>query len=639
MLAIAGFLVASAVSANAQGLVPALRCTASSGVPPLLRAEGLTELTGDIILNCTGGDPAAPRLVNFQVFLNTNITSRLYGGAYTEAILMLDEPGVPRSTPAEPITPFCASPTVDQNLAGLPPALFPTSPASPACNPATAGATYQTGTYTAFRGQKPTGAENAVVWNNIPIVPPGTTGTRIVRITNIRADANFIGASTSFVPNQVFAFISASPANSLAIDNPQQTVGYVYGSLSVDLRNCQSSGSPSSSDFQTCVAQNVDQFNDPTDVSPQAAAQFGVRFRELFASAWKDRQPNVDDRADQAGTTGFQGGESGFVPPAGAAAAAWPSTVGIADSGTKLTVRFLNIPAGLRIFVAVRNYAALTGAPPALPPARAELVSTDPNATSTGTTPIAGTTGQILCNGISFNAVEVPLTGGTGAATWNIVSQDQGATEELVFPVAIAYAANTANNLPAVGQAQFSGQYSPAYPRSNTAATRMSETLPIPRFVDTASPSNFFRTNLCVTNLLFPFVTNQFGFDTGIAISNTSRDPFSGNRRQSGPCTMYYYGRLQNGDESIITQATDRAVDSGEHLAFTLGLGGTYGLTGNPGFQGYIIAQCSFQYAHGFAFITDGPIGAARVAEGYLAVVLDEPGLFRTGQTGEGRGN
>src|ERR1035438_10898311 len=29
-----------------------------------------------------------------------------------------------------------------------------------------------------------------------------------------------------------------------------------------------------------------------------------------------------------------------------------------------------------------------------------------------------------------------------------------------------------------------------------------------------------------VTRLLFPFVTNQFGFDTGIAISHISQDPF-----------------------------------------------------------------------------------------------------------------
>ena len=56
---------------------------------------------------------------------------------------------------------------------------------------------------------------------------------------------------------------------------------------------------------------------------------------------------------------------------------------------------------------------------------------------------------------------------------------------------------------------------------------------------------------------------------------------------------------------------------------------------GNPGFQGYIIAQCRFQYAHGFAFITDGPIGQARVAEGYLALVMDDGIVSRTGSRTE----
>jgi hypothetical protein len=51
--------------------------------------------------------------------------------------------------------------------------------------------------------------------------------------------------------------------------------------------------------------------------------------------------------------------------------------------------------------------------------------------------------------------------------------------------------------------------------------------------------------------------------------------------------------------------------------------GGSHGIAGMPGFQGYLIIQCGFRYAHGFAFITDGPAGAARVAEGYLGLVMD----------------
>jgi hypothetical protein len=58
-------------------------------------------------------------------------------------------------------------------------------------------------------------------------------------------------------------------------------------------------------------------------------------------------------------------------------------------------------------------------------------------------------------------------------------------------------------------------------------------------------------------------------------------------------------------------------------MAFVLSSGGSHGISPAPGFQGYLVIQCDFRYGHGFAFITDGPIGSARVAEGYLGLVLD----------------
>ena len=47
------------------------------------------------------------------------------------------------------------------------------------------------------------------------------------------------------------------------------------------------------------------------------------------------------------------------------------------------------------------------------------------------------------------------------------------------------------------------------------------------------------------TTLLFQFVTNSSGFDTGIAIANTSCDPFSAPGRSgppAGTCTLNFYG-------------------------------------------------------------------------------------------------
>ena len=49
-----------------------------------------------------------------------------------------------------------------------------------------------------------------------------------------------------------------------------------------------------------------------------------------------------------------------------------------------------------------------------------------------------------------------------------------------------------------------------------------SNALTIPRFADCSSARNIFVVNVCRTNLLFPFVTDQQGFDTGISIDKAS---------------------------------------------------------------------------------------------------------------------
>jgi hypothetical protein len=161
----------------------------------------------------------------------------------------------------------------------------------------------------------------------------------------------------------------------------------------------------------------------------------------------------------------------------------------------------------------------------------------------------------------------------------------------------------------------------------------------VPRFADSPTTANAFVVNPCSTNLLFPFVTNQAGFDTGIAIANTSQDPFSSANQNAGTCKLNYYGTLPNNAPLTTTnETTDRDVAAGATLTMVLSSGGGYGLKGNPNMQGYIIAQCNFRFAHGFAFITDGPIGQAKVAEGYLAIVLDGAHTVRGNDNGESQG-
>ncbi len=105
------------------------------------------------------------------------------------------------------------------------------------------------------------------------------------------------------------------------------------------------------------------------------------------------------------------------------------------------------------------------------------------------------------------------------------------------------------------------------------------------------------------TNLLYTFVTNTNGFDTGFSISNTSTDPF-GTTPQAGSCTLNFYGG------GAPPQISTGNVASGATYANTASIIA-------PGFQGYMIAVCNFSYAHGFAFISD--LGARNLAMGYLA--------------------
>jgi len=626
VLAIGAFLLGTATTASAQAIGGnPLRCDTNAGVPPVVRAEGHTELVGDIIIACTGGNPATPFLANFQLFLNTNVTSRILGGNHSEALLMIDEPAGPSGTP------LCASPSAASNAT-----------ASPGCNPAGATA-YQSGTYNTFRGQPAAAANStpnaAVVWAGIPVVPPGTNNIRTFRITNIRANAAGVPASTSLVPTQIFAFISISASQSLALNNPQQAVAFVLPGLQFDVRSC-TGGSPAAN-FVQCSPQNRDLFNNPSSSGP-FAAQLGLRFREGFQTAFKAR-------LDPTQVTSVPGvvynTESGFVRTD----VADLTGVGIADAATRVAARFTNVPAGTRIFVSTNSVQSSTNGDIGSPTAQAILVSTDANgaggsfASSGSIVPVGvASTTTLLCPGANnpnAAAAEVPLTAGAGMAVWEVTAANSANIDTLFFYMGVAFASNTGNNLPGLGQSSLTGSFAPFY-AANSNANAASSALPIPRFIDNARPNNGFRIDQCVTNLLFPFVTNQAGFDTGIAISNTSRDPFSGNsgRVQAGTCTINYYGATTGGPAPS-AQTTNADVAAGSTLAFVLSSGGGLGVTGTPNFQGYIIAQCRFQFAHGFAFITDGPIGQARVAEGYIALVMDSSIGSRTGSFSEVLGN
>jgi hypothetical protein len=131
----------------------------------------------------------------------------------------------------------------------------------------------------------------------------------------------------------------------------------------------------------------------------------------------------------------------------------------------------------------------------------------------------------------------------------------------------------------------------------------------------------------CVTNLLFPFSTNQVGFDTNIQISNTSLDklafPSGGAAAQSGTCTLTYY------PTDLTTQTSSAAGNQGTPSQFTTPIipaGGAYSFAQSTstfkGQSGYMFAVCRFLDAHGFSFVVNGTPTTGTISQGLLALVI-----------------
>ena len=132
----------------------------------------------------------------------------------------------------------------------------------------------------------------------------------------------------------------------------------------------------------------------------------------------------------------------------------------------------------------------------------------------------------------------------------------------------------------------------------------------------------------CTTNLLFPWVLNFANADTGIAISNTSADPY-GTIPQTGTCTVNLFPTDKTTNNGVSAGAavsiTTAAVQAGSVWRTSLSGSSTF-----TGLAGYIIAVCNFQYGHGFAFITDNFPNSPNAAQGYLALLIPDPRILQS---------
>jgi hypothetical protein len=616
-LAVVALAFGAASTANAQQ-VAAFSCVGNAGVPPIVRAEGLTELVGDLVLNCTGGTPTAagspvPQ-ANVQIFLNTNVTSRLVSDPWSEALLMIDEPTAAAQRYCS-VNGGCA-------ITGVGAAAGSDGFVDGVDYDETSG----TGSVPNVYQGRNAGA-NSIVWLGVPIDPPGTNATRVIRITNIRANANQLGVSSTLIPTQIVMFISVTGTTSVPINNPQQTVAFIQPGLSFSTRQAVNS-------YLQCVSFNSAAATDSSKALVNGMGTI-VRFAEGFASSFKRRNAAAYVDGDTSPTPVNQNvpgaiynTESGFLNQTPAivtgSSANGLAAAGLADHGTRLMARFANVPAGVVLYASLYPVSTCSDCGPSSRPAitsvrsatsstltMARLVTTDANGGGSFSR-VTGTNSSSFDGGAA--TAPIALNNGAGMATWEVLQADPLTSQTYEFGIGVSYVANTSNNLPGLGSATVAGSFAPL-----STVTTQSTGAPLPRFADTSSARTIFTISACTTNILFVFLTNQAGFDSGIAISNTSVDPF-GTAPQSGPCKLNYYGETTGGGAAPAAQ-TSAVVPAGKQLTAVLSTGGNYGIAATPGFQGYMIAQCQFQYAHGFAFISD--VGANRVSEAYTALILD----------------
>lgn len=512
--------------------------------------------------------------------------------------------------------------------------------------------------------------EQTITFVGVPIVQPGPTGgTRVYRIKNIRVQV----ANAFQVNGQIQAFISVqNPPANLVLNNAQGVVGFVQRGLFFDTI----SGGP----YAQCLGWNATSSGGyPSEGSGSILTTGALRFTEAYGVAFKRRGfgGNLDAQDpiyNQFYTNGVgqsdprvnYNNESGFYNRSFPARNSLRES-GIASNGTRLRARFSGVPAQVRVYVTIQPITATVGCS-----STSGFISTNAagtagicvgqggnapnaayavsglNADGAGDYTAVSTTAFGVTGGATVQGSSAPGWGGSGAAYsglnttarfarvsiaadgtgtyfWEVLRADDNVIDRFDFLVAIAFPPTTSivtdANTSVV--ANVSGNYAPI------AATGGNGFPSIPSFVLTQPEElrPIFTITNCATNLLYPFVSSVTGFNTGIAVANVSKDPF-GTVNETGICRVFFYGTTAGGGIDPTPQSFSKSVPSGQVATFNMLFGGPeYGIQPVVGFQGYVIISCNFRWAHGFAFVSDP--SNLQTAHGYLALILDPPGLQR----------
>jgi uncharacterized repeat protein (TIGR03803 family) len=436
---------------------------------PLLRQEGFTELTADIVLTCVGAPGSSPTQApnvipqaNITVSMTAPVTSRILPGGtlstpLTDALLVVDDPSPGATYPA---------------LGNQNPCYSPLNPAVACQVVGDGGLTFnQPGKFNTFQGIGGGPGSNSVTFLGVPVDPPGPgLAVRTYRITNIRIDATNVGAN-NFTP--VLAFVTSSSSTSMQIENPVNEVGFVSYGLTT-------STSAVGLAFPEC--------------GPTAFTQVGsVTFTENFATAFK-----------VAGSTGQNVPGTVYNTESGLEIAV-TGTAGPADTGTRLQVVLTGIPIGVTVWV--DDWAQSTAATGSIP---------------SDATLVAGTVYVPPIDPVS-NQPQQALPGTSATFVWEVTNTNPGAIDSLTFNIYVSI-----NTFAIMGNALSLSGFSPQQASATSPMTG-----PIPEFSSTVnqppSPTNIITVGLCILGEVVYSGTGRSGVtlalngsQTGSATTNDS---------------------------------------------------------------------------------------------------------------------
>jgi hypothetical protein len=524
-------------------------------------------------------------VTNLSVSLNVNVTNNLWTGDFTDAVLVINENNC--MAPVTTVAPLFGLGN------GIGPALaFPTS-CGAAAPPVAAPDN---------RFQDPQFGELAsatrIEWNGIHFpIPNGPSeaypltvdclstnptrggavvsdcnpGITVLRVTSIRGNASQLGVpSIEGIPfAQVQAFVSITGPNTIPVSNNVLNVAIPLTGLLVD----------------------IDEDDAPSGLQCEdTSGHMEFTISEGFATSFK----TLGEPSFRPGNTQV---EAGYFAPGSLAG-------GGASQATRFLLRFFNIPEGVNVSVEPWIMCDDDEDSDLL---RIHALDCDEVGDGCSTASVNSDTGN----------VDVDIDGGFGSIVYEVEDDDPIVNEDCTIPLWFSWTPDTANNLPAPGTGQLAVTFAPL-----STVFVASDGEPVPRFIDTGGdPTNVISIIKCVTQILFPFVTNQSGFDTGLVVSNTSED-WLGTAPQDGTCTIHYHGTTA-GNGASPPDDTSSVIQAGEQMIWLLSGGNAaQEIDPTPEFQGYIIVVCEFQYGHGYAFITNGFGSIPSLAQGYLALII-----------------